>query len=43
LKYPLSFKDATQASDGSRVIPLTQPLNDWTLHSWISLGIGWIF
>src|SRR6266508_4700532 len=43
LKYPFSFHDSTQASDGSRVIPLTQPLNDWTLHPWISLGIGWIF
>ncbi len=43
LKYPLSFHDSTQASDGSRVLPLTQPLNDWTLHPWISLGIGWIF
>jgi hypothetical protein len=43
LKYPISFHDSTQASDGSRVLPLTQPLNDWTLHPWISLGIGWIF
>src|SRR5882762_8573132 len=43
LKYPISFHDNTQASDGSRVLPLTQPLNDWTLHPWISLGIGWIF
>lgn len=41
LKYPLSFHSA--APDGSRVIPLTQPLNDWTLHPWISVGIGWIF
>jgi len=43
LKYPLSFHDSTQASDGSRVLPLSQPLNDWTLHPWISFGIGWIF
>src|SRR5438270_256295 len=42
LKYPLSFHEQ-RASDGSRVIPLTQPLTDWTLHPWISLGIGWIF
>src|SRR5712691_13544152 len=41
LKYPVSFHSA--APDGSRVIPLTQPLTDWTLHPWISLGIGWIF
>jgi len=43
LKYPLSFHDTQQASDHSTVVPLTQPLNDWTLHPWISLGIGWIF
>jgi hypothetical protein len=43
LKYPLSFHDTQQASDHSTVIPLTQTLNDWTLHPWISLGIGWIF
>ena len=41
LKYPLSFHAA--APDGSRVIPLTKPLNDWTMHPWISLGVGWIF
>ena len=43
LTYPVSFHDSTQASDGSRVLPLTQPLKDWTTHPWISLGIGWIF
>lgn len=43
LKYPVSFHDSTQASDGSRVVPLTEPLNDWTLHPWFSLGIGWTF
>jgi hypothetical protein len=43
LKYPISFHDNTQATDGSRVLPLSQPLQDWTLHPWISLGIGWIF
>jgi hypothetical protein len=43
LKYPLSFHDATQAPDGSRVLSLTQSLTDWTLHPWVSLGIGWIF
>ena len=42
LKYPLSFH-ADLASDGSRVVPLTEPLNDWTLHPWFSLGIGWTF
>jgi len=42
LKYPVSFH-STLSPDGSRVIPLNEPLNDWTLHPWISLGIGWIF
>ena len=42
LKYPVSFH--TQLSpDGSRVVPITEPLNDWTLHPWLSLGIGWTF
>lgn len=42
LKYPISFHEA-RASDGSRVVPLADPLNDWTLHPWFSLGIGWTF
>jgi hypothetical protein len=41
LRYPVSFH--TPAPDGSRVVPLSQPLTNWTLHPWISLGIGWIF
>ena len=41
LKHPVSFH--TPAPDGSRVLPLSQPLTDWTLHPWISFGIGWIF
>jgi hypothetical protein len=42
LKYPVSFH-TVEAPDGSRVIPLTQSLTDWTTHPWISLGIGWTF
>lgn len=41
LRYPISFH--TTATDGSRVVPLTDPLTDWTLHPWISLGVGWTF
>jgi hypothetical protein len=41
LRYPVSFHSS--APDGSRVVPITQPLTDWTLHPWVSLGIGWIF
>ncbi len=41
LKYPLSFHNP--APDGSLVIPLTSHLTDWTMHPWVSLGIGWTF
>jgi len=41
LKYPLSFH--SQAPDGSRVLPIYQDLTDWTMHPWVSLGIGWNF
>ena len=41
LKYPVSFHSA--AADGSRVIPITDPLTEWTGHPWVSLGVGWIF
>jgi len=41
LRYPSSFKNA--APDGSRVVPSDQPLTEWTVHPWISLGIGWTF
>jgi hypothetical protein len=41
LRYPVSFH--TPAADGSRIVSLTQPLTDWTLHPWISLGVGWTF
>jgi len=41
LKYPPSFH--ATAPDGSRVIPIQEPLTDWTMHPWLSFGIGWIF
>jgi hypothetical protein len=41
LRYPLAFRNA--APDGSRVLTPDQPITDWTLHPWISLGIGWTF
>lgn len=41
LKYPVSFHST--APDGSRVISIQDPLTDWTMHPWVSLGIGWIF
>ncbi len=42
LKYPPSFH-AQLSPDGSRVVPLSQALTDWTWHPWLSLGIGWTF
>ena len=42
LKYPASFH-ATLSPDGSRVVPITQPLTDWTWHPWLSVSIGWNF
>ena len=41
LRYPTSFHST--APDGSRVVPIDVPLTDWTMHPWVSLGIGWIF
>ena len=41
LRYPVSFHSA--AADGSRVVSLDDELKDWTLHPWISLGLGWTF
>lgn len=42
LKYPVSFH-AQLSPDGSRVVPITSALTDWTFHPWLSLGIGWTF
>lgn len=41
LKYPVSFRSV--APDGTRVIALSEPLTDWTIHPWVSLGVGWTF
>lgn len=41
LRYPVSFH--SPAADGSRVVRITDPLTDWTVHPWLSLGVGWIF
>lgn len=41
LRYPVSFQ--TPAGDGTRVVPLSEGRTDWTLHPWISLGVGWTF
>lgn len=41
LRYPTDFR--SEAPDGSRVVSLTEALTDWTLHPWISIGLGWTF
>jgi hypothetical protein len=44
LRYPVSFHGSSPLPpDGSRIVPLADPLTDWTLHPWISLGVGWTF
>jgi hypothetical protein len=42
LRYPDTFHFPSPV-DGSRVVPLTRPLTEWTRHPWISLGVGWTF
>lgn len=42
LKYPLGYKQPSPV-DGSRVLPLVAPLEEWTAHPWISVGLGWTF
>lgn len=42
LRYPSSFKTPPPGG-GTRVVPLEDSDTDWTLHPWISLGVGWTF
>jgi len=41
LNYPISFHDLS--TDGVRIVPVLDPLHEWTAHPWVSLGIGWNF
>jgi len=41
LNYPVSYK--VPASDGSRVLPVTAALTEWTSHPWATIGVGWTF
>lgn len=41
LRYPLSYKNP--GPDGSRVLDPAAPLDQWTAHPWITIGLGWIF
>ena len=42
LHYPVNFITPL-SPDGTRVLPLTAPQTDWTIHPWVSLGVGWTF
>jgi len=42
LKYPDSFQ-LPLAPDGSRVLPAKARQSDWTVHPWITFGLGWTF
>ena len=42
LTYPLQFRDPSPV-DGSRALPETGALTEWTRHPWLSAGVGWTF
>src|SRR2546429_2174950 len=42
LHYPLSYKVANTV-DGSSVLPLADPLDQWSAHPWATIGVGWTF
>ena len=42
LRYPINYKTPL-SNDGTRVLPLLAPETDWTIHPWVSLGVGWTF
>lgn len=41
LRYPLSYR--VPGADGTSVLSITSPLEDWTAHPWATIGVGWIF
>ena len=41
LRYPLSYR--VPGADGTSVLSITAPLEDWTAHPWATIGVGWIF
>jgi hypothetical protein len=41
LNYPFAYK--VPASDGSRVLPQSAALTEWTAHPWATIGVGWTF
>jgi hypothetical protein len=41
LRYPLSYMQLSP--DGTRVLPITGANTQWTLHPYVTLGLGWTF
>jgi hypothetical protein len=42
LVYPVSYK-VPNSIDGSRVLPVTASLTEWTSQRWAAIGVGWTF
>jgi hypothetical protein len=42
LRYPPDFH-AIRSPDGIPVLAADQPRTDWTVHPWVSVGVGWTF
>ena len=42
LGYPSQFEEPDKV-DNQSIIPLGGATNNWTVHPWISLGLGWSF
>ena len=42
LRYPINYKTPL-SPDGTTVLPLFAKETDWTIHPWVSLGVGWTF
>lgn len=42
ITYPFSFREPAP-DNGTALLGLTSPLSDGVTHSWLSIGVGWIF
>jgi hypothetical protein len=42
LRYPPDYR-VPSSPDGTIVLPSSAPETDWTMHPWISVGLGWTF
>jgi hypothetical protein len=41
LRYPLSYKQPNP--DGVQLLATTAPLDEYTWHPWVTIGVGWTF